>query len=160
MNLYNLAEQLGSALHNKHLTIATAESCTGGWVAQALTAIPGSSKWFLQGWVTYSNESKTNQLDVPAMLILKYGAVSKQVVSAMAEGVLFHSKADVALATTGVAGPDGGTMVNPVGTVWIAVAFRKGPMLTERLSLEGDRKEIRKQTVVIVLNKLLDNLNF
>ncbi len=158
MNLYHLAEQLGSVLYNKHLTVATAESCTGGWVAQALTAIPGSSNWFLQGWITYSNESKSSQLDVPFELIVKYGAVSEQVVCAMVEGALYHSKADIALATTGVAGPDGGTTLNPIGAVWIAVAFKNSSIITEKLLLDGNRHEIRKKTVASILNKLLDNL--
>lgn len=154
MNLYNIAQVLGGLLYNKNLKIVTAESCTGGGIAEAITAIPGSSNWFLQGWVTYSNESKIKELDVPQELIIKYGAVSEPVVVAMVSGALHSSGADIALATTGVAGPDGGSIVNPVGTVWIGIAFKNSEIITECLSLDGDRQSIRKQTSAIILNKI------
>lgn len=162
MNLYDVANELGSILQAQNLNVVTAESCTGGWVAQAITAIPGSSLWFQQGWVTYSNESKTKELGVPAELINKHGAVSDEVVTAMSSGALLNSGADVAIATSGVAGPDGGTVINPVGTVWIAIAFKldnqECDVQTWRLSLDGDRKSIREQTVYIVLIHLIDIL--
>lgn len=158
MKLYRIAKDLGIILRDRQLTIVTAESCTGGWIAEAITAIPGSSKWFSQGWVTYSNESKTSALDVPAELIVKYGAVSEQVVIAMASHALYKSDADIAVATSGVAGPDGGTEYNPVGTVWIAIAVKNFPVLAERLQLNGDRTEIRAQAVEYVLQKVLNQL--
>lgn len=156
MSMYQQAESLGSILHSNNLWLTTAESCTGGWVAQEVTAVPGSSNWFLQGWVTYSNESKTKQLGVPAELITKYGAVSEQVVTVMAQGAVQNSGANLGLATSGVAGPDGGTEVNPVGTVWIGIYFKyneNSKLLTQCLHLNGDRKTIREQTVSIILSK-------
>jgi nicotinamide-nucleotide amidase len=131
-------------------------------VSAALTELPGSSHWFLQGWVTYSNQSKTKELNVPAELITKYGAVSQQVAIAMAEGALFKSGsksgADIAVATTGVAGPDGGTDLKPVGTVWIAVLLRtkQQEIFTKCLKLNGSRSEIRLQTVEQLLQAVID----
>jgi nicotinamide-nucleotide amidase len=154
MNLYAVAQTLGNLLYNQKLTIVTAESCTGGGVAEAITAVSGSSNWFLQGWVTYSNESKIKELNVPKELIIKYGAVSEPVVTAMASGALYNSGADIALATSGVAGPDGGTVVNPVGTVWIAIALKNKQVITECLYLDGDRQAIREQASAIILNKV------
>lgn len=158
MNLYVISNELGSILHEKSLVVVTAESCTGGWLAETITDVPGSSNWFSQGWVTYSNESKTKELNVPVELIIKYGAVSEQVVTAMASGALANSGADIALATSGVAGPDGGTLVNPVGTVWIAIALKNKQVLVECLNLNGDRRAVREQTVAIVLQKLINLL--
>lgn len=162
MKLYKIAKDLGTKLHERQLTIVSAESCTGGWIAQEITSVPGSSKWFSQGWVTYSNESKTSMLDVPAELIVKYGAVSEPVVSAMASGALYKSGADIAVATSGVAGPDGGTEYNPVGTVWTAIAIKQSnnnSIITECLKLDGNRTEIREQSVEFVLQKVLKLLN-
>ncbi|MFZ2030039.1 MAG: CinA family protein [Vitreimonas sp.] len=134
------------------LTIATAESCTGGLIAAALTAIPGSSAVVDRGFVTYSDEAKTEMLGVPADLITRRGAVSADVARAMAEGALKHSKADLAVAVTGIAGPDGGTPDKPVGLVHIAAARRGGARLHEEMRY-GDigRDNVRNETVASAL---------
>lgn len=136
----------------ERLTIATAESCTGGLIAAALTAIPGSSAVFDRGYVTYSNEAKTEMLCVPADLIARRGAVSADVARAMAEGALKHSKADLAVAVTGIAGPDGGSAEKPVGLVHIAAARRGGARLHEEMRY-GDigRDNVRYKTVASAL---------
>jgi len=153
---YQLASNLGAILLSNNLKIVTAESCTGGWLSQAITAVPGSSAWFLQGWVTYSNDSKIKELNVEKELITKFGAVSRQIVTAMAQGALKKSGADIAIATSGVAGPDGGTIVNPVGTVWLAVAIKNQEVYTSCLKLEGDRESVRQQTVELGLQKIIE----
>jgi nicotinamide-nucleotide amidase len=136
----------------QRLTIATAESCTGGLIAAALTAIPGSSAVVDRGFVTYSNEAKTEMLGVPTDLIARRGAVSAEVARAMAEGALKHSKADLTVAVTGIAGPDGGTAEKPVGLVHIAAARRGGARLHEEM-LYGDigRDNVRFETVASAL---------
>ena len=136
----------------ERLTIATAESCTGGLIAAALTAIPGSSAVVDRGFVTYSNEAKTEMLGVPTDLIARRGAVSAEVARAMAEGALKHSKADLTVAVTGIAGPDGGTAEKPVGLVHIAAARRGGARLHEEM-LYGDigRDNVRFETVASAL---------
>lgn len=125
--------------------LATAESCTGGMVAAALTALAGSSRVVERGFVTYSNESKTEMLGVPAALIAAHGAVSEQVARAMAEGALSHSRAQVALAITGIAGPGGGTTDKPVGLVHLAVAAKDGATIHRREIFAGDRDSVRLQ---------------
>ncbi|HEX5057201.1 MAG TPA: CinA family protein [Gammaproteobacteria bacterium] len=122
--LYELALKVGVTLSNHRYSLATAESCTGGWIAKAVTDIPGSSGWFERGFITYSNRSKSEQLDVAPALILECGAVSAEVVEAMARGALKYSPADVAVAVSGIAGPEGGNLEKPVGTVWFAWAIR------------------------------------
>lgn len=140
-------EALAHVLRERGLQFVTAESCTGGLLAAACTSIAGSSDWFERGIVSYSNEAKTELLGVSAGLIAKHGAVSAEVARAMAEGALAHSPADLSLAVTGVAGPSGGTQAKPVGTVWLALARRGEPAQTTLLQLEGDRAEVREQTV-------------
>lgn len=140
-------EALAHVLRERGLQLVTAESCTGGLLAAACTSIAGSSDWFERGIVSYSNEAKTELLGVSAGLIAKHGAVSAEVARAMAEGALAHSPADLSLAVTGVAGPSGGTQAKPVGTVWLALARRGEPAQTTLLQLEGDRAEVREQTV-------------
>jgi nicotinamide-nucleotide amidase len=138
--------------------IATAESCTGGLIAAAITAVPGASAALERGFVTYSNEAKTEMLGVPAALIDERGAVSREVALAMVEGALKHSRADLAVAVTGIAGPDGGTPEKPVGLVHIAAARRDGARLHEEKRYgELDRHEIRGRTVADAL-RLLENL--
>ena len=122
MTIEDAAARLAELLKNRHAMLATAESCTGGGVAYAITAIPGSSHWFDRGFVVYTNESKIEMLGVDASLIKKHGAVSEPVARALAEGSLKHSHADYSLAITGIAGPGGGTDEKPVGTVWFAWA--------------------------------------
>ncbi len=137
------------------LKIAAAESCTGGLIAAGLTEIPGSSNVFERGFVTYSNEAKTELLGVPADLIAEYGAVSEAVARAMVEGALARSRADIAVAVTGIAGPGGGSAEKPVGLVFVGAARRGEPAIVERHVFAGDRAEVRRATVLRALNLLL-----
>jgi nicotinamide-nucleotide amidase len=141
------AAALLTALQAKDLTIATAESCTGGLIAAALTAIAGSSASVLAGFVTYSNEAKTSMLGVPAEMIERHGAVSEEVARRMVEGALRASGAHVALACTGVAGPGGGSLLKPVGLVWMGAGRRGGAIITQHRIVPGDRAAIRAETV-------------
>ena len=149
-------EALAAALRARGWRIATAESCTGGLIASACTAVAGSSDWFERGFVTYSNEAKAESLGVPMVLIKTHGAVSAVVARAMAEGALAHSHATLAIAVTGIAGPGGATPGKPVGTVWLALAARRGDVRAELLTLGGDRTAVREQTVHHDLNRLLE----
>ena len=146
---------LADALRARGWRLATAESCTGGLIAAACTALAGSSDWFERGFVTYSNAAKTEQLGVEALLIARHGAVSEPVVRAMAEGALMRSAADLVVAVTGIAGPGGGTADKPVGLVWLAVAQRGAATRAERLQLAGDRAVVREQTVAAALARAL-----
>lgn len=141
------AAGLLAVLQARGLTVATAESCTGGLIAAALTAIPGSSATLLCGYVTYSNASKTAMLGVPEEMIAAEGAVSEAVARAMAAGALARSGADLAVSCTGVAGPGGGSAAKPVGLVHLAAARRAGPPLHRRVVLPGDRAAVRAATV-------------
>ncbi|HAV36003.1 MAG TPA: damage-inducible protein CinA [Massilia sp.] len=152
--IIELASKVGEALQARRLVLATAESCTGGGVSQAITEIAGSTGWFDCGFVTYSNNSKTELLDVPAALIAQFGSVSEEVAAAMAEGALSNSVADVALSTTGIAGPTGAVPGKPVGTVCFGWS-RGGTTMTERLVFQGDRHAVREQTVIHALRGLL-----
>ncbi len=157
-NLIDLATQIGAALKAKGLLLTTAESCTGGGVAQAITEIAGSTEWFDCGYVVYSNASKTEMLDVPAALIAQLGAVSEEVAAAMAEGALANSNAHVAVSTTGISGPTGAVPGKPVGTV--CFAWTTGhTMHTERKIFAGNRQEVREQTVIHALQGLLRTIN-
>ncbi|MGQ0656693.1 MAG: nicotinamide-nucleotide amidase [Chromatiales bacterium] len=149
-----LAEQLGAALKGRGLMLATAESCTGGWLAKAITDVPGSSQWFDRGFVTYSNEAKREQLGVSAQTIEMKGAVSDATAREMAAGALRASHAQVAAAITGVAGPDGGGAEKPVGTVWFACALTGEPGIAWRCLFSGDRESVRRQAVAEALRKL------
>lgn len=151
-----LVPALADALRSAGLKIATAESCTGGLIAAACTTIAGSSDWFERGFVTYSNEAKTEMLGVAAELIRAHGAVSETVARAMAEGALARSHARLAIAVTGVAGPGGGSPSKPVGTVWLALARAGQATHAELLKLDGDRRAIREHTVQHALKRLLD----
>ncbi len=144
---------LAEALQAGSDRVAAAESCTGGLIAAACTARAGSSDWFERGFVTYSNEAKTEMLGVDAALIATHGAVSEPVAQAMAEGALAHSRATLAVAVTGIAGPGGAVPGKPVGTVWLAWG-RAGVIRTERLQLDGDRDAVRGGTVAIALARL------
>jgi nicotinamide-nucleotide amidase len=146
---------LADALRARGWTVATAESCTGGLIAAACTALAGSSDWFERGFVTYSDGAKTEQLGVDAATIAAHGAVSEAVVRAMADGALARSRATLAVAVTGIAGPGGAVPGKPVGTVWLATAVRGGATLAERLQLDGDRTTVRARTVEIALARLL-----
>nr|WP_218166471.1 nicotinamide-nucleotide amidohydrolase family protein [Pseudomonas tolaasii] len=149
-----LAAELGRRLQVLNAHVTTAESCTGGGIAEAITRIPGSSAWFEAGYVTYSNRQKTRQLGVPEELFAKVGAVSQEVVEAMVRGAQEKSLARFAVAVSGVAGPDGGSPDKPVGTVWLA--FGVGENVTaERAHFTGNRDEVRRQTVKAALEGLL-----
>jgi nicotinamide-nucleotide amidase len=148
---------LAAALRARGLKVATAESCTGGLIAAACTAVAGSSDWFERGVVTYSNEAKAELLGVPMALIQAHGAVSAEVARAMAEGALAHSHADLAVAVTGIAGPGGAVQGKPVGTVWLAVARAGRDVQAELLTLAGDRAAVREQTVHRALQRLFES---
>lgn len=153
-DIIDLATRVGRALEANGLLLATAESCTGGGVSQAITEIPGSTGWFECGFVTYSNASKTELLDVSAALIAQFGSVSEEVAGAMAEGAIANSNADIAVSTTGIAGPTGAVPGKPVGTV--CFGWSKGDTTyTERLVFSGDRRSVREQTVAHALAGLL-----
>jgi len=156
--IVTLAAELGTALEARQWRCATAESCTGGLVAGAITAIAGSSAWFERGFVTYSNEAKAELLGVPPGLIDVHGAVSMPVARAMAEGALAHSPADLAVAITGVAGPGGGTADKPVGMVCLAWARRGGETDAVMLQLPGDRAAVRAAAVAAALRGLLERV--
>ena len=152
--LYQLAEAVGRALQSKGWMIATAESCTGGWIGQAITMVPGSSQWFDRGFITYTNRAKMEMLGVSADTLKRHGAVSEQTVEEMVSGALQRSAAQIAVAVSGVAGPTGGTPEKPVGTVCLAWGTRDGPARLRTLRLTGDRDAVRRQTVVIALREL------
>lgn len=152
--LIDLATQVGQLLTTKRLMLATAESCTGGGIAQAATEIPGSSDWFDCGFVTYSNSAKTEMLNVSDALIAQCGAVSEEVAAAMASGAVANSSAQVAVSTTGIAGPTGAVPGKPVGTVCFGWAHGE-QVHTERLVFQGDRGAVREQAVAHALRGLL-----
>jgi len=145
--LYRLAARVGAALKSRELMLATAESCTGGWVAEAVTMVPGSSEWFERGFVTYTYISKREMLGVSEAALERQGAVSEQVVREMAEGALARSHAQVAVAISGVAGPAGGTPGKPVGTVCFAWAAKQGTTRVETKRFPGDRETVRRRSV-------------
>jgi nicotinamide-nucleotide amidase len=147
---------LADALRARGWRVAAAESCTGGLIAATCTALAGSSDWFERGFVTYSNEAKTEQLGVDVALIGAHGAVSQAVAEAMAAGALARSRADLAVAVTGIAGPGGAVPGKPVGTVWVALARRGEAPQSERLQLDGGRAAVRERTVAIALERLLE----
>lgn len=136
--------------------LVTAESCTGGGIAYAMTGLPGSSEWFERGFVTYSNPAKQEQLGVAHDLITRYGAVSEEVAAAMAQGALQHSHADFSVAVTGIAGPDGGSAEKPVGTVCFGWSSRGGDTRTTRIGFEGDRQQVRELSILTALQGLVD----
>jgi nicotinamide-nucleotide amidase len=157
---YNAGVVLGRSLALHSLRLALAESCSGGAIAHAVTDIPGSSNWFERGFVTYSNEAKQELLAVRSATLARCGAVSMETALEMAQGALSHSRADLALAVTGIAGPDGGSELKPVGTVFVAWQFKQKPAEGLRLQLHGNRLEIRQQVTLFCLqqlNKLVEN---
>ncbi|MGC9163823.1 MAG: CinA family protein [Thiomonas sp.] len=157
--LQPLAEQLGAALRARGWRVTAAESCTGGMVCAALTSVAGSSNWFDRGFVTYSNAAKTDMLGVDGALFPRVGAVSAEVAAAMAQGALLRAGADLAVAITGIAGPDGGTPDKPVGTVWFGLARRDGtapPSQTRRMLFDGERGAVRLQAAAFALRWALE----
>ncbi len=153
-----LAAEVGAALRGKGMMLATAESCTGGGISEAITDIAGSSAWFDRGFVTYSYEAKVDMLGVKRETLVDFGAVSEQTALEMVGGAIAHSRAQVAVAVTGIAGPDGGMADKPVGTVWFAWKFPKKPALSEVCHFSGDRAAVRFQTIEHALKVLLHNL--
>jgi nicotinamide-nucleotide amidase len=153
--LFRLAEETGHALKARGWMLATAESCTGGWVGEAVTDVAGSSAWYDRGFITYTNASKHEMLGVQAQTLAQHGAVSEQTVREMAAGVLLHSQAHISLAISGIAGPTGGSPDKPVGTVCFAWAVKNGPLKSERHVFAGDRRAVRKQAVSHALQGVL-----
>lgn len=156
--LFDLSERVGRKFRAAGKCLATAESCTAGWVAKALTDIPGSSQWFECGFVTYSNAAKMRDVGVLRATLANHGAVSEATVREMAAGALRVSGADIAIAISGIAGPEGGTAAKPVGTVWFGVASRQGGALSlicERQLFAGDRELVRRRSVERALQLVL-----
>ena len=156
--LRDTAMAVGDRLRDERLSLVTAESCTGGWIAKVVTDIPGSSDWFDCGMATYSYEAKQAMLGVRPETLEYHGAVSRETVLEMVAGALVHSGAGIAVAVTGIAGPTGGTREKPVGTVWIAWKRRGGYPLAEVFHFDGDREAVRRQTVAAGLAGLLERM--
>jgi nicotinamide-nucleotide amidase len=159
LDLARLAARVGRHLLGGSRSVATAESCTGGWIAKALTDIAGSSQWFIEGFVTYGNEAKITRLGVSRAVLAREGAVSEATARAMAAGALKRTRAQLAVAVTGIAGPGGAVPGKPVGTVWLAWAERRGRAIRVAVQLRhfrGDREAVRRKTVRAALQGLLD----
>jgi nicotinamide-nucleotide amidase len=154
-DFYKLAKQVGEILEAKKLMLVTAESCTGGQVAQTVTSVSGSACWFERGFVTYSNEAKQEMLGVKPATIETYGAVSEETAREMAEGALLHSHAQISLAITGIAGPTGGSKEKPVGTVCFAWTGQNLPTTSITKHFIGHRDDIRTQATQFVLETLI-----
>lgn len=152
----NFSEEVGRILKKHHLKLATAESCTAGGLSYWITSIAGSSEWFDRGFVTYSNESKMQMLGVKEATLKKHGAVSEDVAREMAEGALKNSEANLSIAVTGIAGPNGATADKPVGTVWFALAGKKLPTHSSLETFSGDRQAIRARSIERALEALLE----
>ncbi|HEU0203912.1 MAG TPA: CinA family protein [Burkholderiaceae bacterium] len=161
--IVQLAEELGRRLLDQRLVLATAESCTAGGIAYAVTTVAGSSQWFDRGFVTYSNDAKIQHLGVTPVYLRDFGAVSEPVARAMAMGALSHSAAQIAISTTGIAGPEGGTADKPVGTVCFGWAIRRDPSVapwvqTATRRFEGNRAAIRTQSIIAALEETIELL--
>ena len=152
------AEELARELLRQGSRLVTAESCTGGGIAYVLTSIPGSSNWYERGFITYSNASKREILQIGAEILDRHGAVSEPVVAAMAEAALARSRADYSIAVTGIAGPDGGSKEKPVGTVWFGWSRGAGQTRTLTHCFEGDRRAVREQSIAYAITGLLNLL--
>ncbi len=156
--LHSLAVEAGRVLKASGRILVTAESCTGGWVAEAVTMVPGSSEWFERGFITYSNLAKQEMLGVQAATLELHGAVSEQTVRQMVAGALARSLGDVALAVSGVAGPGGGTTAKPVGMVCLAWGLRGGKPIAVTRHFPGDREAVRRHSVIAALEGLVKTL--
>lgn len=156
--LEQLTKELGVILIQRGLMLVTAESCTGGWIGQTVTSIPGSSKWYERGFITYSNNSKSEVLGVRHRSLEEFGAVSEQIAAEMAAGAISSSHAQLSIAVTGIAGPGGATEDKPVGMICHSWAIKNGLARTAVCFLEGDRESIRKQAVAIALQGAIDLL--
>lgn len=161
--LETLSIQIGQKLQAQGKTVTTAESCTGGWVAKVLTDIAGSSDYFQRGFVTYSNEAKHQMIGVTEASLQQFGAVSQQVVEEMASGALKAAVADFAISVSGIAGPGGGSIEKPVGTVWFGFAYKQAnetvTVITKHCVFQGDRNQVRLQSTGYALEILLELLN-
>ncbi len=155
LELQTLAQELAGYMLEQGLVLATAESCTGGWISKCVTDIPGSSAWLDRGFVTYTNAAKQDMLAVAGATLEQYGAVSEATVTEMALGALANSLANVAVAVSGIAGPGGGTPDKPVGTVYFAWAIDGHDPVTRRELFPGNREEVRRQTVRLALSELI-----
>ena len=156
--LFQLSEQLGQLLKHKGWMLASAESCTGGWLGEAVTAVAGSSQWYERGFITYTNAAKQEMLGVAAATLVAHGAVSEETVREMAAGALKNSRAQISVSISGVAGPGGGTPKKPVGTVCIGWATTTGNLLSTTCRLGGDRQEVRSRAVAAALRGLIELL--
>lgn len=154
--LHQLAREVGDLLRARGWMLATAESCTGGWAGQVLTAIPGSSAWYERGFITYANAAKVELLGVPAETLAGFGAVSEETARAMAHGALVRCPVHAALAISGIAGPGGGTPQKPVGMVCYGWALNDGTLMSSTCRLDGDREEIRSRAVAAALRGLIE----
>ncbi|VAW84273.1 Nicotinamide-nucleotide amidase [hydrothermal vent metagenome] len=159
VELISLAERLGEKMRSEGSHLVTAESCTGGWIAQIITAVPGSSQWYDRGFITYTNDSKHELLGVRNETLREHGAVSEETVLQMAEGALLQSPAKYSVAVSGIAGPDGGTAAKPVGTVFLAWGVMQQTTRIERKLFHGNRDEIRQAAVVAALEGLISLVN-
>lgn len=157
--LESLAASIGACLKQRKSVLAVAESCTGGWIAQVVTSVAGSSEWFDRGWVSYSNAAKQEMLGVRAATIEQFGAVSEETAREMAAGALVRSGAQVALAVTGIAGPGGGSPHKPVGTVCFAWSLTDGTCAARTRHFAGERRQVRRQSVRYALEQLLQMLH-
>src|SRR5260221_13761025 len=153
-----MAGQSGAPLKKRSVKLASAESCTGGWIAQAVTSVSGSSGWFDRGFVTYSNEAKKELLGVRERTLSRHGAVSRETAEEMAAGALARSRAQVSIAVTGVAGPTGGTKAKPVGPGYFAGSRKRGAMHRDTRHFPGGRDSVRRQSVAFALKGLLERL--
>jgi nicotinamide-nucleotide amidase len=153
--LHRLAEQVGQSLKAAHLSLVTAESCTGGWIAKMITDIPGCSEWFEAGMAAYSYEAKQALLGVRPETLMQHGAVSRETVIEMVSGAMITSGASISVAVTGIAGPGGGTEDKPLGTVWIAWKRRGGYPIAKVFHFDGDRESVRRHTVAEALKEIL-----
>lgn len=153
-----LAKEAGELLAQHRIMLVTAESCTGGWISQALTSVAGSSAWFERGFVSYSNTAKTEMLGVPVETLDSEGAVSEATALAMARGAIEFSRAHLSVAVTGIAGPSGGSEEKPVGTVWIGWGQKLGYAEAEQFNFRGGRRQVRIQTAVAALEGVVRRL--
>lgn len=158
-SIYTMCSELAFVLGKHNIKLATAESCSGGWIAKACTDLPGSSAWFSAALVTYSNEAKKSILGIDESLLSEYGAVSREVITEMLKQTLLKvSNATIAVAVSGIAGPDGGTTDKPVGTVWIGWQRKNHPPRVQRFNFAGDRDTVRRATVIQAIQGVLQLL--
>ena len=153
--IYELAQRVGETLQAYKFMMSTAESCTGGWIGQAVTMVPGSSGWFDRGFITYTNDAKHDMLGVRHATLSQFGAVSEQTVLEMVAGALARSRAQVAVAVSGIAGPDGGSISKPVGTVLLAWGQKGVSTRAQAMHFPGDRDAVRRQSVIAALDGIL-----